>query len=691
MEKVSNVPIKNEKKKNKSVKKGGSIKTQLLIIPLILLLASLIIIGLVSSNLTRKSLSDQMRQEGIFVSEQFAKKVSDNQESLDTINFLLEDLIRGLGNTIITNQDNISNEYLIQLANDMGVDEINYTDANGYVTFSNLESSIGAVFGSDHISYSVLGDKQSELMENIRQSRETNDYYKYGYVLNPKGGMVQIGLLANNVNDLTEKFSYQVAVEDIAETENISYALYMDNDYKITAHSNPEEVGNSIDNKNIIDAMKNGEVYSSEGYHGNKNLKVYDIVYPFESDGQIMGAIHIGYSMDSVQDAINKNKMSVILVCIITFLIISPILFITISKAIGTINKLREQVGFIASGDLTKDMDKKLLENNNEFGEIAIAVDNMQESIRNIIGQVINKSNDVAESSESLTSASQEVAASAQEIACTIEDIANGATEQTRDTQDTAESIEDMGRLIAEDEEYIKELNQSANLIEQEKEDGFKMLEVLTEKANQSTESTKEIYHIIISNNQSAEKINKASNMIQDIADQTNLLALNAAIEASRAGEAGRGFSVVADEIRNLAEQSNRFASEIKEVINELKRESQDAVDTMETVQSVIIDQANGVKDTYGKFESIAQAIDSINIIIEKLNESSDVMMKNKNQVISLIQNLYTISEHNAAGIEETSAILQEQSINIEEIADSGSDLSSIAEELQSMISRFKI
>ena len=223
--------------------KRGTIRTKLLIMPIALIMAGVIVIGLLSSYYTKESLFDQMRKNGIFISEQFVKRVSDNQQSLNNANGILEDIIRGVGNTVITNQGQLSNDYLVKLASDMGVDEINYTDANGNIIFSNLESSIGYNFGADHISYSILSGKQNELMENIRKSSETDDYYKYGYVINPNGGMVQVGLLANDINAMTEKFGYQKAVEDIAENENIVYALYIDSEYKAVAHSNKDRIG----------------------------------------------------------------------------------------------------------------------------------------------------------------------------------------------------------------------------------------------------------------------------------------------------------------------------------------------------------------------------------------------------------------------------------------------------------------
>ena len=683
--------ISNEGLKSMQSKRG-TIRTKLLIMPIALIMAGVILIGLLSSYYTRESLFHQMREDGIFISEQFVKRVSDNQQSLSNANAIIEAIIRGVGNSVISNQGQISNDYLAKLANDMGVDEINYTDANGNITFSNLESSLGSSFGADHISYPVLSGKQNELMENIRKSRETDDYYKYGYVINPNGGMVQVGLLANDINAMTEKFGYQKAVEDIAENENIVYALYIDSEYKAVAHSNKDRIGIDLkDDKGAISAIKNKEVFSSEFYYEAEKVDVYDVVYPVEVNGFVIGAVNIGFSVKDVQDAVAKNRMMISLIGLGIILVLGIILFVTTTRVLNFIKNLKGQVGYMADGDFSRDIDEKLLKSNDEIGDIAEAIGNMQNSMRHIVSQVMDKSSQVAASSEELTATSQQAASASEEVARAIEEIANGANSQAKDTENTAENVNIMGSLMEQDAHYLKELNGAANLIEKEKEEGFKILGVLINKTDESTKSAKEVYEIIMSNNESAEKIDTASTMIQSIADQTNLLALNAAIEAARAGEAGRGFSVVAEEIRKLAEQSNNFTSDIKEVINELKSKSQSAVDTMNIVQNTIMDQTSSVKDTEGKFEAIASAIDSVNTIIEKLNSSSVQLMENKNLIISLTENLSAISEQNAAGTEEASASMEEQSATIQEIANSGESLASIAEELQSLVAKFRV
>lgn len=238
---------------------------------------------------------------------------------------------------------------------------------------------------------------------------------------------------------------------------------------------------------------------------------------------------------------------------------------------------------------------------------------------------------------------------------------------------------------------YSKELNHAAMTIDKQKEEGFLILKKLVDKTEQNNHASQTVYEVILNNNESAEKIETASTMIQSIADQTNLLALNAAIEAARAGEAGHGFAVVADEIRKLAEQSNSFTNDIKTVIDELKIKSQGAVQTIEEVKEIVQTQTESVKETEDKFMGIAKAIDSIKEIIEKLNYSAKLMAENKNEIIELTHNLSAISEENAAGTQEASASMEEQVATIEEIASSGESLATIAEELEALVEKFKV
>ena len=213
----------------------------------------------------------------------------------------------------------------------------------------------------------------------------------------------------------------------------------------------------------------------------------------------------------------------------------------------------------------------------------------------------------------------------------------------------------------------------------------------LVENTKASDKGALEISNVINNVDESANKIEVVSQMIQSIAEQTNLLALNAAIEAARAGETGRGFAVVAEEIRKLAEQTNSFTGEITQIIEDLKARTENAVNTMEEIKVTVASQSESVKLTNIKFEGINEAIERIRGLIHKISRSGEEMEKEKDLIIDIMQNLSAISQENAASTEEASASVEEQTAAMEEIANASEALASLADDMQVLVSKFKL
>jgi methyl-accepting chemotaxis protein len=402
----------------------------------------------------------------------------------------------------------------------------------------------------------------------------------------------------------------------------------------------------------------------------------------------------IGMQEQEALAEVNTIQMTLIIIILIAIAAGGVVTFFVSNNIAKPIRKVTKAIEKQASLDFTITEDKEMNlygKRKDEVGKMISAMENMQTNIREFIIDATDSAQQVAASAQELTAVSEQTNAAAEEIAKSITDIAGGAFEQAADTEKAASNVEDMGKLLEQDAVHIDELNQAAQLIDQEKEDGFKILEVLIQKSQQNSEATNAVYNIILSNNESAKKIEDASSMIQDIASQTNLLALNASIEAARAGEAGKGFAVVADEIRNLAEQSRNFTNDIKVVIDELKGKSMDAVKTIKETKEIAASQADSVKDTEEKFDGIAGAIDSVKEVILKLNESATLMTQNKDVIIDLTQNLSSIAEENAAGTEQASASMEEQAASMTEISHSAEGLAGIAQNLQVQISKFQV
>lgn len=377
---------------------------------------------------------------------------------------------------------------------------------------------------------------------------------------------------------------------------------------------------------------------------------------------------------------------AVLVIAIVSSVVIAIYLRKIIVKPITKMEVIATQ---IASGDLKAE--KIELKSNDEIASLANAFNEMADGLRDLISNITESSEIIASSSEQLTATSQQSANASEEVAKTISEIARGATDQAQDTEKTATQVLEIGELLLENQNFISDVTKTASDIDARKDEGFVILRELIKKTQENNKVSTSVYDIIMKNNESAEKIENASAMIQNIADQTNLLALNAAIEAARAGEAGRGFAVVADEIRKLAEQSNAFTKDIKDIIEELKNRSEDAVTAINEVRKIANAQTLSVKETEDKFEAIAVAILETKKVIDKLSRSSNALGIKKDTILELMENLSAIAEENAASTQEAAAAIDEQSASMEEIANSSEGLSHVASSLMTLVQKFKL
>ncbi|WP_159102299.1 methyl-accepting chemotaxis protein [Caldalkalibacillus mannanilyticus] len=483
----------------------------------------------------------------------------------------------------------------------------------------------------------------------------------------------------------------QSFVEQKTEQEEVAYAIVIDKTVTAVAHSDAERIGrNYQDDAYSVDGAQNGNIMTSKFFADLQNSWTYDIMVPIYIDGQLYGAMDVGIfegNINQVTNSILLRQITSVAIGCILFIIF---MFVFLSRMFKPLSLAVDKCNEMGEGRFTDFIDSKYTERNDEIGKMALALNNMQENFMALITDIGSTSKAVASSSEELKARSQESSYSSIEVAKAIEEIAKGASEQATDTEQGATSIGDLGELIEKNQEYIRTLNTSADEVSKIKDEGLLILSDLVEKTKANNTAAKKVHEIIVSTNESSEKIENASQMIGNIAEQTNLLALNAAIEAARAGEAGKGFAVVAGEIRKLAEQSNQFTKEIAEVIQDLTDKTGHAVNTIQEVNEIVTSQTTSVDTTNEKFEGIANSIERIKEIITDLNRSGSNMETKKDEMIQIIQNLSAISEENAAGTEQAAASVQEQTDSVAEIANASETLSDLAKKMEESVSKFK-
>lgn len=318
--------------------KLNTVKFKLIFIPLLLLLIAILSLATASYRLVERNMITEMQNLGMDLAEQAMNRIADNTESLITIEKMLEDKIFGAANAAITNSELVSSQYLTELARDLGVDVIHWYNNDLIITASAFGIHMDWAAPFDHQVAVFNRSNQRQLVEDIRQDSDSDDYYKYGYLKGSQGELVQVGILANAVQALTAEFSSQTLLDELAATDKVVYAVVVNSDLVTTAHSNHERIGITFDDEGSIAAAVRGEPYASQYYYEAENVEVYDVLLPFILDGEHQGAINIGLSMAEVNEAVREVLVTVSIIGIVAFILLGAVLVII---SMGIVNSLK--------------------------------------------------------------------------------------------------------------------------------------------------------------------------------------------------------------------------------------------------------------------------------------------------------------------------------------------------------------
>lgn len=559
-----------------------------------------------------------------------------------------------------------------------------FTDPDGIVRAHTDEKNINVLNLADR-DYFKDGMKGESSISNVLTSKATgNRILVLATPVTVDDGTV-IGVMSSSVN-----FDYLVQEFVEKGLHNSTIPNLVDNQNLLQVHPTKDLIGKTVDNAEISNEVKEliQKGKKEAGYAVIKDqgteyviaytpIQIADYVLYFKTPTEIVL---------SATDHIKHLSLLIVGISLIIIVILAIVVANSISKPL---RKVTHHLQRVSEGDLTSE--KLEVKSKDEIGQLTSDINKMSLSLRNLIQEVTFSSEQVASHAEQLTASAEESKTSTEYITASIQEIANGAENQSEKVAESEKALENMAEGISQIAISSSSISETSLQTIAKAQTGGDSVKKTVKQMKSIQSSVYSSNEIIKSLEERSKQIGRIVEVITGIADQTNLLALNAAIEAARAGEHGKGFAVVADEVRKLAEESRKSSDQIGQLIAVIQEEMVNSLEGMSKVTKDVNDGLVLADTTQDNFNDI---IESTKLVSEQIDQMSataqEISVVTAQAAVSFLK-ISEITKDTTASTQEVASSAEEQLGSMDEIATASESLSQMAINLREIISKFKL
>ncbi|MCR5099871.1 MAG: cache domain-containing protein [Butyrivibrio sp.] len=484
-------------------------------------------------------------------------------------------------------------------------------------------------------------------------------------------------------------------LDELTVKTGISYTLFFGNvraaTTMIDSQTGKRMEGTTASDEVTQEVATNGQDYLAKNFEiGGKPWYAYYTPL-MNDDGTIVGMIFAGRNTDDVEAKIARVAFSMNIVAAIFVVILIATGFFLMRSSKKVIDDIVGGLKKLEDGDLSFTFEDGTVARKDELGVIAESALNLKEKLSDVITTTIELSGEVTKSGEYLSTSAETASQVSDQVTEAVGDISKGATAQAENVEDSVGNTNEMGDSIEDITVSVDDLSGATVEMLNAANRTVEALDALMEQNKEVMDSMKEIDHQIKDTNQAVKEISEASSIITEISAQTNLLSLNAQIEASRAGDYGKGFSVVANEIGDLAEESKKAAVSINKIVETLVEDSARSMATIDKLNEGFKLQNNQLNSTKKDMDGVVYNVNNVDQSTQTISDKVHLLKLSREKLTDIISELSAISQQNAASTEETNASMEELNATFTLISNSASDLKNLADTLNNKINFFQL